>query len=631
MAQRTRNHILEDKSRNAFNKIIPETWVVRDKSKDYGIDCEVEIFDDSGNPTGLIFYVQLKATESQSNSLIKKVAFEIEKIAQFQSYNIPVLIVRYSHLENKLYYSWANDITSQVRTEKKINVKFSENRILDLENVKNIYEYLLRYFQVLTGKYRLPIKTYISSNIFSESSKIPAQQYFKRIIINNPNYFSIVRNEKDSILQLKIGSNKTYLSLSDTSFSSIGYEAKNLKEDSIQYFNDIFLACFTIILFNSNKTEQANKIFFNNNLIRILNLREDFLFHFIPHLLIGDNCENVLNEIEGIFDITKDNIIQNISLIILMLTKNLSLERQMICQNFLQKQIEYSKSKKYNLGIGISNYNLGNFHKNLGNFKESLYYFLEARKYNPEYKKKGYYYSDIAGLMFELKKYTFSSNFYKKSIELNSDNVFVKALLGDSLLFSGNYELAVKYFDEFLIDQKGNIEINKEEWYLKYFCIHSLILNGYPKLQIRNIEESLNCLKAKKIDEAIEYDMLNSEAWLENGFVSNKNQDTIEAFVSFTMAALFNKENIQLWVFATVSGFIEEDDKYIHVYDIIKLAYKYHEENYIDVLYDYSEKELKTIQEPLFKIIELVISNINNESFKLRIFDDNFEHEIFEI
>jgi tetratricopeptide (TPR) repeat protein len=631
MAQRTRNHILEDKSRNAFTEIIPERWVVRDKSKDYGIDCEVEIFDDLGNPTGLIFYVQLKATESNSNSLIKKVVFEIKKIAQFQSYNVPVLIVRYSHLENKLYYTWANDITSQLRSEKNISVKFSENRILDRVNVENIYDYLIRYFKVLTGNYRIPIKTYITSNILSKGSTVTIQQYFKRIISKNPNYFSIVRNEKDSILQLKIGESKTYLCLSDTAFSSIGYEVENLKEDSIKYFNDILLACFTIILFNSNKTEQANEIFFSNDLIRILNLRDDFLFHFLPHLLSGDNCEKVLNETEGMFDITKDNSIQNISLSIIMLTKNLSPDRQVICQKFLQKQIEYSKSKNYDLGIGISNYNLGNFHKNIGNIKESLHHFLEARKYNPEYKKKGYYYSDIAGLLFELKKYSFSSKFYRKSIDLNSENVFAKALLGDTLLFLGNYELAVKYFDEFLSEHKDNNEINKEEWYLKYFCIHSLILNGYPKSQIRNIEESLNCLKTKKIEEAIEYDMLCSEAWLENGFAANKKQETVEAFVSFTMAALFNKENILSWVFATISGLIEEDDKYLHVLDIIKLAYYYHEENYIDILYDYTEKNLKTTQEPLFKMIELVISNIHKENFKFRIIDNNFEHETFVI
>lgn len=631
MAQRTRNHILEDNSRNAFNNVIPERWVVRDKNKDYGVDCEVEIFDDFGNPTGLIFYVQLKATESKQNSLIKKVVFNIEKISQFQSYSVPVLIVRYSHLENKLFYTWANDITSQIKSEKKITVKFTENRTLDKLNIENIHDYLIRYFQVVTGKYKIPIKTYITSDDFSEKSTIKIQQYFKKIISNNPNYFSIVRNEKDSILQLKVGVTKTYLCLSDTAFSSIGYEIENLVDDSIQYFNDILLACFTIILYNSNKTEQAEEIFFSNDLIRILNLREDFLFHFIPHLLVGNKCDKVLNEIESMFDVTKDNFLQNISLSILMLTKDLSPERQIICQNFLQRQIEYSKARNYNLGVGISNYNLGNFHKNLGNIQESLHYFLEARKYNPDYKKKGYYYSDIAGLLFELKKYTWSSNFYRKSINLSSENIFDKALLGDSLLYSGNYELAVKYFDEFLTEQKNNNEINKEEWYLKYFCIHSLILNGYPKSQIRNIEESYNYLTAKKVDEAIEYDMLNSEAWLENGLIANKNQETVEAFVSFTMAALFNKENILAWIFATISGFIEEDDKYLHVFDIIKLAYYYHDENYIDALYDYTDKNLKTIQDPLFKMIENIISNIHKKSYKLRFFDDNFEHETFEL
>jgi len=631
MAQRTRNHILEDKSRNAFNEIIPEKWVVRDKGKDYGIDCEVEIFDDLGNPTGLVFYVQLKATESKTNSLIKNVAFEINKISQFQSYSVPVLIVRYSHFENKLYYTWANDITSQVRSEKKISVKFSNSRILDGIKVENIYDYLIKYYQAVTGKFRVPVNTYITSDVLSKGSTISTQHYFKRIILDKRQYFNIVRNEKDSILQLKVGGSKTYLTLSDTAFSSIGYEIENLTEDSVEYFTNILLACFTIILFNSNKTEQANEIFFSNDLIRILNLKDDFLIHFLPHLLVGDNCEKVLNEIEGMFDITKDNSIQNISLSILMLTRNLNSDRQIICQNFLQKQIEYSKSKNYDLGVGISNYNLGNFHRNIGNSKESLQYYLEARRYNPEYKKKGYYYSDIAGLLFELEKYSFSSRFYKKSIDLDTENVFAKALLGDALLFSGKYELAVTYFDEFLTEQKDNNEINKEEWYLKYFCIHSLILNGYPKSQKRNIEKSLNCLKYKKIKESIEYDMLCSEAWLKNGLTANKNQESVEAFVSFTMSALFNKDNILLWVFATVSGFIEDDDKYLHVFDIIRLAYNYHAENYIDILYDYTEKNLKTIQEPLFKMVELVISNIQKQNFSLRILDDNFDHEIFEI
>lgn len=628
MTQRTRNHILEDKSRNAFSEIIPEKWVVRDKNKDYGIDCEVEIFDDLGNPTGFIFYVQLKATENKSSSKVKNVTFELAKIAQFQSYSIPVLIVRYSYSESILYYTWANDISSQKINEKTITIRFSENRILDNMNIIHIHDYLIRYHNAIKGNFRIPINTYITTDIFNGRSTISIQQFFKKILLDQSKYFNLVRNEKDSILQLKLGESKTYLTLSDSVFSSIGYEVENLIEDSIEYFTNIFLACFSIILFNSNKTEHANEIFFKNDLVKILNLREDFLMHFLPHLLVGENCEKVLNEIEGMFDVTKDNTIQNVSLLILMSSSKLNPDRQSICHNFLKKQIDYSKSKKYDLGVGISNYNLGNFLRNIGNSKEALGYYLEARKFNPEYKNKGYYYSDIAGLLFEVDKYSIAYKFYKKSIDLKTENIFAKALLGDSLLFMGEYESAIKYFDEFLTEQKENIQINKEEWYLKYFCIHSLILNGYPKSQKRNVSESLNSLKLKNIEESIEYDMLCSEAWLENGLKANKNKDTVEAFVSFTMSSLFNKENILLWVFATISGFIEEDEKYLHVSDIIRLAYYYHSENYIDLLYDYTEKNAKEIQEPLIKMVEIVIMNINKEDFTIRMLDENSDYEI---
>ena len=122
--------------------------------------------------------------------------------------------------------------------------------------------------------------------------------------------------------------------------------------------------------------------------------------------------------------------------------------------------------------------------------------------------------------------------------------------------------------------------------------------------------------------------MLCSEAWLENGLIANQNKETLEAFVSFTMSALFDKDNIILWVFATISGFIEQDEKYLHVFDIIKLAYFYHSENYIDLLYDYTDKNLIEIQNPLMRMVEIIIKDINKEPVTVRILDNNSEYEI---
>ena len=83
MGQRTRNHLIEDESRLFFKKSLPKFWVCRDKNDDYGIDCEVEIFDNKGNSTGLVFWVQLKGTDSDKNKTIKSISFKNEKIIQF--------------------------------------------------------------------------------------------------------------------------------------------------------------------------------------------------------------------------------------------------------------------------------------------------------------------------------------------------------------------------------------------------------------------------------------------------------------------------------------------------------------------------------------------------------------------
>lgn len=86
---RTRNHLLEEESRDFLKKSLPKVWVYRDKGGDYGIDCEVEVFDDQGRPTGLVFWVQLKATDSSSQKQISNLQLKQKKLLQFIGYCNP--------------------------------------------------------------------------------------------------------------------------------------------------------------------------------------------------------------------------------------------------------------------------------------------------------------------------------------------------------------------------------------------------------------------------------------------------------------------------------------------------------------------------------------------------------------
>jgi hypothetical protein len=77
MPLRHPTHRLEDASRRQFESVLPDAWVVRPKYPDYGVDLEIEIFNEDGTHTGLICNVQVRATDVPEKA--QKVSIEVEQ------------------------------------------------------------------------------------------------------------------------------------------------------------------------------------------------------------------------------------------------------------------------------------------------------------------------------------------------------------------------------------------------------------------------------------------------------------------------------------------------------------------------------------------------------------------------
>ena len=110
MAKRPRSHQLEDESITAFRAARPSGWPVRKKDDDYGIDLEVEIFDEEETSTGLLFFVQLKATDAATE---RKISLDREYLQDICQYDSPTIIVRYFARDGRLYWAWAADLLAQ--------------------------------------------------------------------------------------------------------------------------------------------------------------------------------------------------------------------------------------------------------------------------------------------------------------------------------------------------------------------------------------------------------------------------------------------------------------------------------------------------------------------------------------
>ena len=131
MPKRSASHQLEDVSKRAFRALFPRQWVVRDVTYDYGIDQEVEIFNDDGSFTGLIFLVQLRATASPILKKQNSATFKVEQLDYFLSHDIPVLIFRFAEHAGKFYYRWAQELTREIATtpSKSIVVNFDDSNL----------------------------------------------------------------------------------------------------------------------------------------------------------------------------------------------------------------------------------------------------------------------------------------------------------------------------------------------------------------------------------------------------------------------------------------------------------------------------------------------------------------------
>ena len=107
--QRTRSHVLESVSRSEFSSaLVRFGWVVRPfDSSDYGIDDSVEIFEDEMT-TGLMFYVQMKSTDTEDLAKALKVRLKTKTIRYFESLNQPVLIVLFHSPSERFYGRWVH-------------------------------------------------------------------------------------------------------------------------------------------------------------------------------------------------------------------------------------------------------------------------------------------------------------------------------------------------------------------------------------------------------------------------------------------------------------------------------------------------------------------------------------------
>jgi tetratricopeptide (TPR) repeat protein len=590
MPKRVNQHEIEDISRAKFQLALPRKWVFRDKAKDYGIDGEVELFDNLKNPSGLVFWVQLKATESKEKARKLNVDFSIESLNYYRTLDIPVLLVRYSDHDDEIYTKWIHnvDLYYAKKNAKTIRINLSETDKWNDATHHIIEEYLKRIRKLKSGSFGLPIPLSIQINEekVNNISKGILLTQIRKNLQQYTDFVTLTDNQDSSIIA---SLSKKRLKINISELSGCTFHKINLRTEenfSVGITKDIILGT-AVGLIQLRQAEYGGRIIFENELQSMLIARQEMLIFCITPLLNSTFFEETLKIIGQIFD-DEDfiglNVVAHINILLSVKNKNKKVNE--VIEKFYFERLEKARLTKDNELIGISHYNIGNILSGKNDFTRSIHHYNLARKFAPIYINQHYFFSELASILFRSRKYKMASKLYAKSLELKQDN-HTYALYADSLMFDGKFKESLDQFDKYIT----NAEIPIDEFVLKHFCLGSIIHEYQVLEQNRNHKEaSKHAVYTKKkaqikhLSKALKFDMLHGLAWFNLGIAHSDKNEFSDAAFCFLMAAFADNNDIEAWKNSTLCALNGTQTREILPL-IIRTGYFFNREEFLEALY----------------------------------------------
>lgn len=589
--KRPREHQLEKESRTAFQARLPSQWDFQDiPQPEYGLDGRVEIFDKADLATGRMFFVQLKATDEPELKDALAVQLEIPTCEYYRSLDLPVLIVRYHAPTRKIYAKWFHkyDPYYGKKAKKKITFRFTVEDEWHEETAAMLASDLEAFRQLRSPQIALPVKfkltlteqyiygvlaAQIELEIRKAAERLSGDITISQFLPTDAHGLIVIANDKAEIY-LKSGSGFTLHTSkrykSEVQLSKLSYDV---------------LVGIAVALDNAGHSNIAARLLseyaasssiITNPEIALIGVRCMLRAHRITEAL--QLSESLSKSEESLFAaemFTWTALSQSVSL---------SESEHQYLQYFLERYTQQAVESEDRQRGSTAHYNLGNYlrsrsYKGKSYRRLALHHYKKAVNYNSEYIEKPYFCRELAGILFESKRYSLAVKFYERALSLGEEGV-CRALYADALMFAGRYQESQQAFYAYL---SSSPEF-ESEWRLKACVLSSIRSMLECDEQKRQTEAAIKLATPdnqlphhameyrQRLQEALKQDALSGSAWFNLGVLECQIANQKSAFFPFLMAALINTGDVEAWCNAIAIGISRGYDSLVS--DIILAAYQ---------------------------------------------------------
>jgi tetratricopeptide (TPR) repeat protein len=548
MPQRPKSHQLEDFSKKQFNKLIPSEWVVRDKSHDYGIDLEVEIFASDGSSTGLIFYVQLRATDDANSS--RRLVIGLEQLKYFYSLKIPTMIVRYCRTRDTFFWRWHFNVMPSDKQERQstMTIVFDNSAAWHDQSPVEVNETLVQLGLKSAYPPTKEIAIRWRHDALGINDRYGVDQAIDEIFVSAP-ILRAFKSDESGYIIVDLDFFQDKLVVSADCICSITLPVQNYKKDTLEVS---LIYSITAVLQLLQLTIHAG-ILARISLLKNKAHPDRRLGFFSAFSLSSDLLQSVKLAILNGIPLVQDEFYLRY-MAGLRTSSSDQVNKAAAIDLFFTSALQGANASKRSSTIAGVHYSWANFLTTEQKYASAVRHYNSAGRIWRKYLQADYFLNEVASCLYFSRKFECSVYFYSMSVNLNP-TLRVLGCLGDAQLFAGKIERARVNLDCAI--EQGS-EIWEPETEIKRWLCHRLIARfGVDELPVRtnaakvawNKFESRSLeFAVQNVHEVLKVDALYPVAHFNLAMKYAKLGDHISALESFLVCALRYTFDLESWV-----------------------------------------------------------------------------------
>jgi len=558
MPQRPVSHQLEDVSRRRFEELLPPAWVVRDKVRDYGIDLEVEIFDESGSSTGIMFLVQLKATDQPEEA--RRLRIKVDHLRYFDSLELPTLIARYYRPEDSFHVRWHFNVDpphqGEDRPGQTVTIHFGPDDLwTDASNAR-----LQTTLSVLRRIRSLPPTQPVALAAIGSDLSAPERYQLDEALhwareLATP--LAAPPGHSNQVLIEVIATPRTLRVLTDP----VSHVTLNLKTFEPE-------ALVTAILYGCAALLRRHRLHQHAALVasaiveraqpcddKEIAMTACLALSATPRLSVQLAILNDLHREGDMFGFLFFSDLR--------LNPLHAGERYQAMLEFMEAVREDAAARKNPVGEAAAYYTMGNIHRSERVFGAAVHHYNRARKLRPEYLQASYFLLELAGGLFLTRHYGCAAKWYLAARSAGATGI--DFVLGDALLFAGKPVAAQV---ELLLATQDPLPSRGREAEVKLKLAAWLIETHGPILPVARAEArrvireaGADIERTQSWSDVLGLDVFDEWSNYNLGMIASGGKRWGDAWAHFLLAAFGLPNDLEAWANAMTCAMNARDDE----------------------------------------------------------------------